>query len=90
MNNISTQTNISNSDIYIDFHDINSRLDNLEIKIQQLIQISSDNHKSSQKLNDHIDFVEHTYDTLKTPLNYITHKINNFISTDNTSMQFIA
>jgi hypothetical protein len=31
---------------------------------------------ASAKLNNHIDFVEHTYDTLKTPLNYLKDTVN--------------
>ncbi len=32
--------------------------------------------KSSDKLNNHINFVEETYDTLKKPLNYMKDTVN--------------
>jgi archaellum component FlaC len=42
-------------------------------KIQtDLIEIKD----NSKKMNDHIDFIEQTYDSLKTPIEFIKNKFN--------------
>jgi hypothetical protein len=36
-----------------------------------------------EKMNNHIDFIEDTYDKFKTPLNFMKNKINMLIGSDN-------
>lgn len=58
----------------MDVHDLqNLQKDILEIKlqledIQKTLKLLV---STSSKLNNHIDFVEETYDSLKTPLNFV-------------------
>ena len=49
--------------------EIRAELRQLSANVKTLLE-------SSQKMNDHIGFVETTYETLKAPLHYITAKIN--------------
>ncbi len=48
----------------------------IKLQLSQITEMLITLTKSSEKLNNHIDFVEHTYDTLKTPLNYIKDTVN--------------
>jgi len=44
--------------------------------IKELIKIVEKMNTSASRMDDHIDFVETTYDTLKYPLQFISNKIN--------------
>jgi archaellum component FlaC len=45
-------------------------------KIDKIIELIQKQQITQKKLEDHIDFVESTYDTLKSPLNFVKDKIN--------------
>ena len=47
---------------------INSRLDKIETEISGM-------KKTTQKMSDHINFVENTYSLVRTPLGYLKNKI---------------
>jgi len=55
---------------------IELRLNILERKIDIILEIISDNKKNCDKMNDHIEFVEKTYSTLRSPLEYMKNKLN--------------
>lgn len=56
---------------------INTRIGNLEEKLDKLIAIfEKDISKSCSKMSGHIDFVENVYETVKSPLTYICNKVN--------------
>ena len=44
--------------------------------VQNLTQVCSQMDKSSKKMGDHIDFVEATYETVRSPLTYISNRVN--------------
>ena len=59
-----------------------SILTNIEIRLdkieENIIGIKEDNkvvEKDCLKMREHIDFVEHTYDAVKMPLNYLKNNI---------------
>ena len=47
---------------------IEKRLDNIETSLGKIT-------KSSQQMENHIEFVETVYDNIKTPFNYIMEKV---------------
>ena len=49
-----------------------------------LIEIVKKLDKSCSKMDDHISFVEGTYETLKTPLDFITTNVNKMIGNQKT------
>jgi glycerol-3-phosphate responsive antiterminator len=57
--------------------EIDIRLTNIESKLEEVKQ-------SSTKMSGHIDFIEHTYDTLKFPINYVKTSIEKYVGYDNT------
>ena len=73
------------------------KIENLENQIIQLnntVQILTNNIKDltiiiqntnnmTVKMDNHIDFIENIYETVKSPLNYITGKINNIKKYEN-------
>lgn len=60
------------------FNQMNDRFDRIEIMIKNLIGNVQEQNKSCSKMNSHINFVEDTYETLRSPLDFITTKINIF------------
>lgn len=54
--------------------EIKERLTIIESKLDKLLNIQENVVKSNQRLNTHIDFIEDTYSTLKTPLDFISSK----------------
>lgn len=68
----------------IEIDKLNKKVDNLEKKIDKIIELLHNINYSSSKMNDHIDFIENTYDTIRMPLNYVKKKIE-YLSGTNTS-----
>jgi hypothetical protein len=68
-----------------DIETIKSELKDIKQMLITLQNTVDNLSKSTKKLDDHIDFVENTYDTLKYPLNFIKDTINTF--TGNTLPQ---
>lgn len=52
---------------------INSRLNNIELEIKKI-------KESSGKMDNHIDFIEDTYETLKYPIEYVKKSFDKYIS----------
>ena len=58
---------------------IDSRINKLEISIDRVEQKIDILLERSLRSENHIDFVENTYDTFKTPLFFVKDKINNLL-----------
>ncbi len=59
-------------------NEINKKLDRIE---ERLITLE----KTQDKMDTHIDFIEHVYDNVKHPLNYLTNKVNNYLQYSSTN-----
>lgn len=57
-----------------EINEIKERLILIEVKLDKLLNIQDNIVKSNERLNTHIDFIEDTYSTLKTPLDFISNK----------------
>jgi len=57
---------------------INSRLDNIELEIKKI-------KESSGKMDNHIDFIEETYETLKYPIEYVKKSFDKYVSNKDLS-----
>ena len=66
----------------IKMENLNERLDFLERKIDLILEILQKNTENCEKMSSHIDFVEATYETLRSPLDFIRRKL----SSDSTSL----
>ena len=53
---------------------MNTKID----KIDTILELLKNQQRTQKKLEEHIDFVESTYDTLKSPLNFVKDRINSF------------
>ena len=52
------------------------KIENLECKIDKIISIlEKDISKNTQKMGEHIDFVENVYETVKYPLGFVCNLI---------------
>jgi hypothetical protein len=88
---------MSESDIKKDIDEIKIKLTNLEILIMESfskleskineLEKNKLNHvqEACDKMNNHIDFIEETYTTLKTPLNYVKNKVEYLMGYKNES-----
>jgi hypothetical protein len=56
--------------------EINNKIDCLERKLEIIEQKIDKLLNISNKMDDHIDFVENSYSIIRGPLNYIKDKIN--------------
>jgi archaellum component FlaC len=62
--------------------DIKQQMQTIENKIDDLNKSSTNVEQDCQQMRNHIYFIESTYKIVRTPLNYITNKINNLIHTN--------
>jgi hypothetical protein len=58
--------------IKIDIKNINTKVELILQKLETLDSLKT----SSNKLDNHIDFIENTYDSLVYPINYLKNSIN--------------
>ena len=53
------------------------RLDNLELKVDTILELlEKDVKPNCNKMNNHINFVENVYSTVKNPLAFIFNRVN--------------
>ena len=62
-------------DINIKLKTLQDKLDNLSEMVSQLNENINKLTNTCGRMDDHISFVEATYETLKTPLNFISNKV---------------
>jgi len=55
------------------------RFDNMEKKIELILQLLQHNQKTDIRVIEHIDFIENIYGNVKKPLDFVCNNINNFI-----------
>lgn len=56
------------------------KLDKLEIEQFEIKKIILEIYKNTKRMEDHINFVENTYDNVKIPFHYFMNKVNSFRS----------
>ena len=56
------------------------KYENIENKLDIIINLINKNSKNCNKMGEHIDFVENVYEKVKNPLGFICNKVNSFIS----------
>jgi hypothetical protein len=66
--------------------DIKELLNAILCKLNDLEDIK----KSSTKLDNHIDFIENTYDTLVLPLNFLKNTVSRITGSGNTKNDLIC
>lgn len=66
--------------------DITSRIENIETKLDRIIDILEKNTEDCKKMSSHIDFIETIYDNVKNPLGYICEKIKTISGNANHSI----
>lgn len=66
-------------DNYIILNRIDELEKNIMLRLDQIQKQLDDINKSAKNMDIHIDFIEATYETLKTPLNFIKNKVDNLM-----------
>lgn len=69
--------------------DLQKKLDRIERKLDFIITIlhhdNKDIKENCKKMGNHIQFIENVYDSVRTPLNYLTNKVNYMLGNKNES-----
>lgn len=63
-------------DIKKEMTELKKEMTDLKKEMQLLVEAVNKVSDQSSRLDNHINFVEGTYDTLKAPLDFITRKVN--------------
>ena len=58
------------------------KMEETEKKIDLILEKINNNHEICEKMGDHIEFVETTYDIIRKPMNYLTNKVNFFANNE--------
>ena len=70
-------------DIEYEIRELKDKIDSLTEKIDNIISILNiDIKKNTEKMGDHIDFIERIYDNVKHPLGYLCNKIGYLSNTN--------
>ena len=68
---------------------INNKIDLLNEKLDNIINILNiDIKNNTEKMGDHIDFIERIYDNVKHPLGYLCNKIS-YLSKSNKDLYLL-
>lgn len=67
-----------------------NKLESLEKKIEQIDKKVNECEKSCQNMDEHIHFVNHTYTSLRAPLEYVRTKVNMLTGQNSSSMPQIT
>ena len=79
LRNIEEQIDIMNNKIdTLKVMNLEEQIRIMNNKIDTILELLQTQQRTQKKLEDHIDFVETTYDTLKSPLNFVKDRINSF------------
>jgi hypothetical protein len=62
--------------LYKEFTIFKEKINSLEKKLDRILELVENDCK---KMRDHIDFVEHVYDNVKTPFNYVMNSVNSLM-----------
>ena len=62
--------------LYNEFTTFKEKIIEIEKKMDRLLELVENDCK---KMRDHIDFVEHVYDNVKTPFNYVMNSVNSLM-----------
>ena len=66
---------------------IDSRIKELEVKLDKIIDLLENNVKPNcEKMNSHIDFIDGVYDTVKNPLGFICSRVGKLSSNESHSL----
>ena len=61
---------------------LEKKIDDLDSKMDIIIELLKDNNKDCKKMTNHINFINGIYENVKAPMNYICNSINKNILTD--------
>jgi hypothetical protein len=70
-------------DIYNLILELTQKVNNIEKKLNILLDKNNDIENACSKMNGHIEFVEDTYTNVRAPLNYLKNKIEYMMGRNN-------
>lgn len=66
--------------------DISVRIENIEKKLNLILEILEKNTEDCNKMSSHIDFIETIYENVKNPLGYVCEKIKTISGNANNTI----
>ena len=58
---------------------IEIQINQIEDKIDKILEIVETNKNNCQKMSSHIDFIERIYENVKAPMDYICNNVNKYM-----------
>ena len=68
---------------------IEKRMENIDDKLTIILNLIEMNNSDCKKMATHIDFVEETYTSLRTPLEFLKNKFNSLTGRTSSSLPVI-
>ena len=68
---------IGNQNIYIKLNILENKVNDLDVKLDKILQLLEKNSEDCKKMSSHIDFIDGVYENVKAPMNYICDTMNN-------------
>lgn len=65
---------------------IEEDIEEIKLKLDIILEELGNQSRTTKKMDEHIDFVEKTYSTLRSPLNYIKSKYDRYIGGESESL----
>jgi archaellum component FlaC len=64
-------------------------INRLESKVDRIMEMLKNQKHSTIRLEKHIDFIEHTYEQLHTPLTYVKNRVSWLLGKPTTDLEHI-
>ena len=68
---------IGNQNIYIKLNILEKKVNDLDNKLDKILNLLEKNTEDCKKMSSHIDFIDGVYENVKAPMNYICNTMNN-------------
>ena len=65
------------------------RMIRIEDKMDKILELLENNKKVQTKLENHIEFIERTYETLHSPLTYVKNSVNRLMGKSSPELEHI-
>jgi hypothetical protein len=67
-----------------------TEIQQLRAEVKQLTDIVLRLEKSCSRMDDHIDFVDHVYETAQAPVNFVLQKVSRLMGSSQTTQRLLA
>ena len=80
---------MADKDLYKRIDKIETQINELDKKLDKIVNLLEYNKKNCEKMGHHIDFVDGVYENVKNPLGYVCSKISYLSGNDTNDHKYI-